>query len=203
LQLRKAVRCIANSSRNLSPYFILLINFVAPCSCRDKGISKFEGKSSTGHPYLYASDLDLFMGKRRSLQKKGAHFAPESNRSIGSRSLSTLSHWRVFETGDEMAVKRETKRGKPACLSLEYICTNRQLGNPSRSRCRRCLRILAIFRPAASDKAARFFFLLPALYRYASISHLFPGEKAKREGLRNGLRTAWRMENEFAWLVSS
>lgn len=37
--------------------------------------------------------------------------------------------------------------------------TGRQLKAPSRSRCRRCLRILAIFRPAAPDEAARLFLL--------------------------------------------
>jgi len=110
--------------------------------------------------------------------------------------FSLANFWNRRPSG---RAKRDEERGTGLPRSRIYIRTNRQLGNPSRSRCRRCLRILAIFRLAASDKAARFFFLLPALYRYAPISHLFPGEKAKRERLGNGLRTAWRMENEFAY----
>jgi len=103
--------------------------------------------------------------------------------------FSLANFWSPRSSG---RAKREEERGTGI-----YSRTSRQLESPSRSRCRRCLRILAIFRPAAPNEA-RFFFLLPILYRYAPMSHLFPREKAKGERLENGLRTAWRMENEFA-----
>lgn len=70
----------------------------------------------------------------------------------------------------------------------EYIQTSRQLEAPSRLRCRRCLRILAIFRPAASDEATRLFLFFSFLMLHVAISPV-----PRREEKWQLLRICWRI----------
>lgn len=72
--------------------------------------------------------------------------------------LLSLVNFGAFTTKRPQKKQIRRRKGwRREQLAPEYIHTSRQLEAPSRSRCRRCLRILAIFRPAAPDEATRFF----------------------------------------------
>jgi len=69
--------------------------------------------------------------------------------------LLSLVNFGAFTTKrpQRKQVKGEGEEGNNLLASIYYVHTSRQLEASFRSQCRRCLRILAIFRPAAPDEA--------------------------------------------------
>lgn len=85
--------------------------------------------------------------------------------------LLSLVNFGAFKTKRPQWKQVQSGRTGRVQLASEcmYIYTSRQLEAPSRPRCRRCLRILAIFRPAASDEATCNF-LFSLFMSHAAIS---------------------------------
>lgn len=104
-----------------------------------------------------------------------------------------------FEAFTNISSRRGKRRKGTACApECIHIYTGRQLKAPSRSRCRRCLRILAIFRPAASDEAARLFLLFSSSMSRATIS---PALRREEKWQLLGIYTVDR-EQICVWIYS-
>lgn len=97
--------------------------------------------------------------------------------------LLSLVNFGAFTTKRSQRKQVEVGEGGGGENNLLPSIHTHQLEAPSRSRCRRCLRILAIFRPAAPDETVRLYFF-SFLMSHVAISPVPQREEWQLLGVR-------------------